>query len=583
MKSIFENLWKEITSRRKKQLILILILTFLASIAEAFSVGAVVPFIAVITNPDVIFQHEFSQPFILFFDITEKNQLLLPVTILFVIASIVAGVIRMALIWSQTRLAHAIGADISYQIYKRTLYQPYSVHISRNSSEVIAGITTKANQLVKAVVLPILTIISSILMISAIILTLGTISPMMSTMAILGFGLIYGALTVLTKRQLINNSRKISEKSNETIKVMQEGLGGIRDILIDGLQSTYCNIFRSADQARRRATANNQIISLAPRYIVESFAVALMAVLAFFFMGTGKGAVETLPLLGMLAIGAQRVLPMLNQTYASWSQVRGSQVMLQDALMLLNQKLPNYSIDQTAKNIPFQNSIKINSLSFHYQANDPWALRDISFEIKKGSRVGFIGSTGSGKSTLLDVIMALLHPSEGSLTIDGIEINNENEHMWRAHIAHIPQFIYLSDSTILENIAFGVPKDKINYERVVDSAKKAQMGKVIDRMEDGYKTIVGECGVKLSGGQRQRIGIARALYKSADVLIFDEATSSLDYKTERDVMNSINEIHESITILIVAHRLTTLEKCDSIIELEGGYIKKQSKPSVILK
>jgi ATP-binding cassette subfamily B protein len=265
---------------------------------------------------------------------------------------------------------------------------------------------------------------------------------------------------------------------------------------------------------------------------------------------------------------------MLQLAYSSWSSFRGAQVVLQDAIALLEQPLPNYAEGPTIEAIPFQQAITMEKVSFRYGVNTPWVLRDLSLEIPKGSRIGIIGTTGSGKSTLLDIIMGLLHPSEGKIAIDGMEVTDQNHRGWQSHISHIPQAIYLSDATIAENIAFGVPIEKINHQQVQFAAKQAQIAETIETWEQGYETTVGERGVRLSGGQRQRIGIARALYKQADVIIFDEATSALDNETERAVMEAIDNIQEEITILMVAHRLTTLKSCNLIIELEDGKIKR---------
>ena len=238
-----------------------------------------------------------------------------------------------------------------------------------------------------------------------------------------------------------------------------------------------------------------------------------------------------------------------------------------------------YAEKLTSDTILFQKVIQLNNLWFRYQKNTSWVLSKINLKIPKGSIIGFIGTTGSGKSTLLDIIMALLHPSKGSIEVDGVEINANNYRGWQSHIAHIPQTIYLSDTTIAENIAFGLPKDQIDYKRVVNMAQKAQIHETIQSLDKQYDTLVGERGVRLSGGQRQRIGIARALYKNADVLIFDEATSALDNVTEKAVMDAINEISKEVTILIVAHRLSTLKNCDLIVELENGkaHYKKELK------
>lgn len=582
MKDSLKKLWQNIKVRRKKQLGLILILILTASITEVVSIGAVIPFLGILANPEAFFQHELAQDFISFAKIEQPSELLSLFTVLFMFAALMAGFMRITLLWGQTRLAHAIGADLSYQIYKNTLYQPYSEHLKQNSSEVIAAIANKSDQVVMQTILPVMYIVSSVFMLLMILLTLVAINPIMAIGAISGFTFIYIIVIRLTRRRLQGNSKRISFNSNVTIKALQEGLGGIRDVLISGTQDTYCEYFRAADVNRRRAIASNQFISQSPRYGVESLGIILITGLAFFLSRGDNSLVGVLPLLGALAIGSQRMLPMLQQAYNSWSLIRGSNAILLDALELLEPKLTEKNKTDIVGSIPFQKSICFNNLAFQYDENGPWVFKNLNLTILKGQRVGFVGKTGSGKSTLLDIMMTLLQPSKGKLEIDDIEVNLNNNQAWMSHIAHIPQSIFLADTTIAENIAFGIPKDKIDYKRVTSAAKEAQIDDVIQSWNEKYDTVVGERGIRLSGGQRQRIGIARALYQDADVLIFDEATSALDNHTEQVVMNAIDEIHSNTTILMVAHRLSTLKNCDLIVELDDGEIKRTGTPSEII-
>jgi ABC-type bacteriocin/lantibiotic exporter with double-glycine peptidase domain len=546
----------------------------LASFAEVVSIGAVLPFLGVLTAPERVFGHELAQPIIVAFGLLDPSQLVLPLTIIFVIAALVSGVARLVLLWVQTRLSYAIGADLSISIYRRTLYQPYAVHVARNSSEVVAGISNKANVVVGYTIMPALTILNSFLMLVTILAALVAIEPSIALTAIAGFGVIYALVVLVTKRRLAQYSKQISRESNQVIKALQEGLGGIRDVLIDGAQEAYCKIYQNADLPLRRAQANIQIISISPRYGVEALGMMLIAVLAYSLAGQSAGIVGVIPVLGALVLCAQRLLPVLQQAYAGWTSMRGGQATLEDALVLLDQPMPEYVETSPPAPISFQRDIALENLSFRYTPYSPWILREVNFTIPKGGRIGFIGSTGGGKSTLLDIVMGLLEPTEGSLTIDGIAITQQNQRSWQVHVAHVPQSIFLADTTIAENIAFGVPLHKINSERMRQAAQKAQIAETIESWEMQYNTMVGERGIRLSGGQRQRIGIARALYKLADVIVFDEATSALDNETEQAVMEAIENLGDELTILIVAHRLTTLKKCTQVIELIDGKIMR---------
>lgn len=571
---LLSRLWRHISPRRRGQFGVLLVLMLLASFAEILSIGAVLPFLGVLTAPERVFEHSAAQPIIQALGLTMPEQLLLPLTIVFAVAAVIAGAMRLLLLWASTRLSFATGADLSISIYRRTLYQPYAVHCSRNSSEVINGITGKANGVIYSVIVPALTLISSGVMLIAILIALLAVEPVIALAAFGGFGLIYALIIRLTRKQLLADSQRIARESSLVIKSLQEGLGGIRDVLIDGSQATYCQFYRNADLSLRRAQGNSLFISASPRYGMEALGMMLIAVLAYSLAQQVDGIAKAIPILGALALGAQRLLPVLQQAYGSWTQINGGQASLQDTLELLDQSLPDYADQPAAQRLLFKHNINLKQLSFRYSPQTPYVLNNLNLTIAKGSRVGFIGTTGSGKSTLLDIVMGLLQPTEGALEIDGQPVMPSNNRAWQAHIAHVPQAIFLADSSIEENIAFGVPIDQIDPQRVRQAAQQAQIADSIESWPKQYQTFIGERGIRLSGGQRQRIGIARALYKQADVIIFDEATSALDNETEAAVMQAIEGLSKDLIVLIIAHRLTTLKICAQIVELGDGCIKR---------
>jgi ATP-binding cassette subfamily B protein len=572
--TLLKRLWHHISPRRRGQFGLLLVLMVLASFAEILSIGAVLPFLGVLTVPERVFEHAAAQPIIQALGLTMPAQLLLPLTIVFGAAALIAGAMRLLLLWASIRLSFATGADLSISIYRRTLYQPYAVHCARNSSEVINGISGKANGVIYSIIVPALTLISSSVMLIAILIALLAVEPVIALAAFGGFGLIYAFIIRLTRKQLLADSQRIARESSRVIKSLQEGLGGIRDVLIDGSQATYCHIYRNADLPLRRAQGNNLFISSSPRYGMEALGMMLIAALAYSLAQQADGIAKAIPILGALALGAQRLLPVLQQAYGSWTQINGGQASLQDTLELLDQPLPDYADQAAAEPLPFKHNINLKQLAFRYSPQTFYVLKQLNLTIAKGSRVGFIGTTGSGKSTLLDIVMGLLQPTDGTLEIDGQPLTPTNNRAWQAHIAHVPQAIFLADSSIEENIAFGVPIDQIDPQRVRQAAQQAQIADSIESWPKQYQTFVGERGIRLSGGQRQRIGIARALYKQADVIIFDEATSALDNETEQAVMEAIEGLSEDLTLLIIAHRLTTLKNCTQIVELGEGGIKR---------
>ena len=566
------NFWTHIPKKRKSQLSALTLLTILVSLAEIISIGAVLPFLGALTAPDKILEIQFLQPLFYKLNILDPSELLFPMTLLFIVAAIISGIMRLILLWTQTRFGYAIGADISILVYRNLLYAPYSLHVSKNSSEFISGITDKTGMVVTQILLPILLIISSSIILVAIFIALLSIDSFVAVIATLGFASTYGFVSFFTKKRLLIDSDNISKKSNLLIKSLQEGFGGIRDVLIDGTQQVYCKIFRDADLPLRKSQAGITIIGQTPRFIVEALGITILALLAYYLSKSSEGINNAIPVLGVFALAAQRLLPILQQIYASWTSIIGCSSLLKDILFYLNQGLPEYYSLSSPPLIKFNNYIKLDNLDFRYSSDGPFILKGFTCKIKKGERVGLIGTTGSGKSTLIDIIMGLLLPQDGQLYVDDQIITAKNYRSWQLHVSHVPQSIFLADSTILENIAFGVPLDEIDHELVSECAKKAQISQTIESWALQYKTLVGERGVRLSGGQRQRIGIARALYKKTDVIIFDEATSALDDKTELKVIDSIFNLNPDITILIIAHRLTTLKKCTQVIELEGGKV-----------
>lgn len=580
--ALLVRLWSHLSVRRRSQFFLVLGLTVLASCFEVLTIGAVLPFLMALTSPQSVIGHPIGQSLIHSFGLSGQAEVLMVLTIAFAAAAIMAGFLRVALLWANNHLSCRTGADLGIKIYRHTLYQPYAVHVSRNTSEVISGVTAKANAVVSSVLTPILTLTSAAFMATAILGTLLFVDHVVALSALSGFCLIYGVIIGATRRTLRNNGQQAAADLNRAMKALQEGLGGIRDVLIDGTQKTYCDIYHRADLRMRNAQANTNFIGQCPRYLIEAMGTALIGVIAYTLASGDGGVGGALPLLGALALGAQRMLPVVQQAYASWTNIQGSQGYLRDTLNLLDQPLPDYAELPPPVPLAFEREVSVRQLSFRYTPDTCWVLRDINLAFAKGSRVGFIGETGSGKSTLLDILMGLITPSEGRLEIDGVSVTPSNHRAWQALIAHVPQSIFLTDCSVAENIAFGIPKSEISMARVKSAAQQAQIADVIEGWPKQYETVVGERGVKLSGGQRQRIGIARALYKEAKVIVFDEATSALDAQTEAAVMRAIEGLGRDLTLFIVAHRLPTLAVCDNIIEIGSqGVVRTGSYTEII--
>lgn len=581
--NLLSRLWHHLSHRRQRQFGLLMGLMLASACAEVVTLGAVLPFLGILVAPERVFNHPMVESMTQAWGITSADQLVLPLTISFAVLALMAGLVRILLLWASTRLAVASGAELSIEVYRRTLYQPYQVHVTRNSSEVISGITDKVNGVVFGVLLPLLMLVSSAVLMVAIILTLISIDPMVASIATIGFGASYALISRISRRQLHRNSQRIAHNQTQVVKALQEGLGGIRDVLLDGTQPAYCDIYRQADQPLRRAQGSNAFIAGSPRPAMEAFGMVLIAALAYVLSRQVGGIATALPVLGALALGAQRLLPALQQIYSSWAGIVGHQDSLANTITLLDQPLAAELLQPVPTPLLFQDAIRFDAVYFRYTDDSPWVLDDLNLTISRGARVGFVGSTGSGKSTTLDLLMGLLLPTEGELLVDGQLVSGNRLRGFQRSIAHVPQSIYLADTTLAENIAFGVPPDNIDLDRVRQAARQAHIADFIESSLEGYQAYVGERGIRLSGGQRQRIGIARALYKQASILVFDEATSSLDNATEQSVMDAIEGLSSELTILLIAHRLTTVKRCDIIVELEHGKVVAQGSYEYLLE
>lgn len=577
---LFGRLWAHIDRPRRGQLGLLLLLMIFASFAEALSIGAVLPFLGALTQPEIVFDRPSMQAVLAALGLHSPSEILLPLTILFGVVTVLAGASRVLLLWVSTRLSFAIGSDLSNKVYRTTLHQSYTRHISRNSSEVVNAIWTKVSEVIFFVLLPLMTVVSSIIIIAVVCAVLFAIIPAVALLAFVGLAAVYGLFVKVVKRRLSHNSEQIATDSSNLVRTLQEGLGGIRDVIIDASQEAFAADYRTINARLRRAQGENQIISQSPRYVVEAAGMLLIAVLAYAFSRESSVLATTIPMLAAMALGMQRLLPAAQQLYGAWSNIYGTRASLQDAMRMLDEPSGMEGAHMIVSPLTFARQIELKDVSFRYDADSAWIVDGVSLRIARGARIGFFGPTGCGKSTLLDIVMALLQPSYGTVEIDGVPVTAANARTWQLHIAHVPQAVFLADSTIAKNIAFGLPDDAIDLRKVERAAAQAQLADLIASWPRGYRTRVGERGVQLSGGQRQRIGIARALYKNADVIVFDEATSALDNETEQAVVQAIEALRRDITILVIAHRMNTLRGCNEIIELRKGAVVMKRATSV---
>lgn len=576
--TVVARLWQtHVSAGRKRQLLALLLLMLLSGFAEIASLGAVLPFLAALSAPAKLASSPQVGHFMHGFGIESTDALTLALVAAFCMLATVAGLVRLLVLWASTQLAYKVASDLSNDVYRRTLYQPYRVHVARNSSEIISGITVKVGN-VPAALQQVLTLISSMILLICVAGALLWIDAVVAIMTAIGFGTVYGLVTWAYRSRLRTNSQVIATEKDRLVKILQEGLGGIRDILLDHSQELYCQTYRSADKVLRRSQISNVFIGSSPRILMETCGMVLIASIAYALTRSAGGLEAAVPVLGALALGAQRMLPALQQAYGSWVNIAGNEASLRDVLALLDQPLAEVDCAETDTARAIDRSIRLQSVRYAYgEFSTDNVIDGISFTIPKGTRLGLVGGTGSGKSTLVDLLMGLIEPSSGMIFLDDQPMEGERLRSWQRAIGHVPQHIFLADASVAENIAFGVPAPEIDQNRVRQAARQAQIADYIEACPDGYRTIVGERGVRLSGGQRQRIGIARALYRRASVLFFDEATSALDGITERAVMDAIEALDRTLTVIIVAHRISTLRACDIIVEIGAGRVVAQGR------
>lgn len=583
--SSFELIWelrKFLSGKRKKQLLISLISVIFAGISEIASLSIALPFITLLTDQKNFLEKDSISNFIKISGIY-PDQLLSYVFYLLISIVFLAALMRLFNLWLIHRVVQAIGNDLSTEAFKRVLNQPYNFYLNNNTSKTISSLEKSIDGVIIAIESCILAF-TGIFVILCIIATLLNIDLIVTISTFLTFLLSYYLISKFSKRILTKNSKYNVINQPNKLKIVQEGIGGIRDIILNNTQDYFVNLFSVIDKSIKRRIAENIFVASSPRYIIEALSVIIICSVAYFIFDKDYSNFNSIAILGTFALGAQKLLPNMQTSYRSWQSINNNRYQIIDLLNILNLEI--LTIKKLNKHLVFRSKISLKNIAFTYSNSHKDLFNNINIEIYKGEKLGIIGKTGSGKSTLVDLIMGLIPPTKGHLFIDGNDIydkkNSFDLSSWRLKISHVPQNIFLSDRSFIENIAFGVPLKDIDINSVKESASKACIDKFISSSKKGYETVIGERGIRLSGGQRQRIGIARALYRKTNLLIFDEATSSLDNLTEDKVMQTIGNLSDELTIIIIAHRLRTVRNCDRILELKKGQPLRELKPKDIL-
>jgi ATP-binding cassette subfamily B protein len=556
------------------------LLSLLAAVGEVANLGALLPFLRLLANPQRGLMA--LGPLAALLRRLPSQHLLLSLGLGFMAVVVLSSLLRVFTIRIQLRLAALITADLGEQVFAAVLARPYSWHIQHNSSTTLGYLTKDVDQVFGSVqaLLVVAVNLAIVLLLGGSLIALAPGVMLMVTLLLAGF---YLLVFRYTRGSLRADGERLTSNYQASLQVAQEGLGGIRDLLLDRTQAFFLESYRRRNLSYRLAIAAINIKGQVPRYLIEGFAVLLIVAVSLLMALSGQGIERQLPLLGTLALGAYRLLQPMQQCFTSLGTLQANQESLRRLQPFLPLDIgdigsqpaqPPGMVARDFSQPPGVPMLQLQRISFRYGVDRPWVLQDLDLSLAAGERLAFVGSTGSGKSTCSDLILGLLAPSHGQVMVMGRDLHATPGLVaaWQARVAHVPQQIYLSDASFAANIAFGVPADQIDQQRVRRAAEQARIAEVIAASPQGYATLVGERGVRLSGGQRQRIGIARALYKRAQLLVLDEATSALDNRTEAEVMEAIDSLDRHLTVILIAHRLSTVHNCDRIVLLEQGRI-----------
>ena len=559
-----------LSKKQTGSLIYITILLFFGMVLEIFGLGVIVPMLTFILEPDSLGQFLKNSTFIKNIGITNQSNFLYFFLIGIVLLYVIKTIVIIYLVYKQNRFITDLYSDFSVNLFNNYINQNYSFHLNKNSSILVKNIQVEVN-LFRSFLSSWITIVIETSLLLAIMLTLIFIEPI----GALSIGLFFSILSIvmfsISKKKLKSWGKKREVIDSSISKHILETFGGIKDILILGRKNYFEKYFFKVSKERSRILKNYLTISQTPRYFFELVAIFGLVGFIFIMILIGKDNTELISILGVFVAATFRMIPSFNRIFSAFQNAK----YYTSSVDLMYKEFKSFYKNQTENNYikskDFNSKIEIRNLTFSYSKSKDLVLKKINLTINKGDSIGIIGESGSGKSTLVDLLMGLYKPKDGKIMIDGVDIHN-NTRNWQNKIGYVPQSIFLTDDSILKNIALGIDENLIDFELINSVVKASQLEKFIHSLDEGINTQVGERGVQLSGGQLQRIGIARALYNQPEILILDEATASLDYNTEINVMEAIKNIKKDKTLIIVAHRLTTIDDCDYIYKIEKGEI-----------
>jgi ATP-binding cassette subfamily B protein len=579
--SLSLKLWLSLNEKRKFQFFVYLIFLLISSFAEVLSIASVIPFLSALSDPEKIFNLPFVNSIASKFYITSPENIRIPMTLIFGIIVIICGIIRLFNLWFSYRIAASVGSDLSSEIFKKIIYRPYLEEL--NSGDAISLLNTEITRVVYGVIIPQLLLLSSFVICIFLITTLIIISVKATLIsAFIIFSFYYYSLNI-TKNTLRKNSHLQVEINKKLVRTIQESFGYIREIILKQKYLYFINNFKKNNYNLNLILAKSGFINAYPRILIEPFGIVILSIIGCVIV-IKSDFNSALPLIATLALGAQRIIPLMQKIYEGIVRTRSTR----DSLIVVLEFLNNHNEKNYLKNAETkQNFLKkdfnvfsdleIKDIYFKYPNDSKFLFSGVSLKINKGDCIAIIGESGSGKSTLVDLMIGLIPPSSGEILANGINIGEckgPEIANWRETISLVSQRIYLSETSIKENIAFGIERNKIDVDKINEVLKTTLLDEYISKKRFGIDTVIGENGISLSGGQQQRLGIARGIYKKPNFLILDEATSALDYKTEFEILNNLSSMNNDLTMVMITHRENNLKFCNKIFRVKNGNLIK---------
>ena len=580
MKTTYLKIYNLLTQKERQKARLLLFLMVVGMLLETLGIGLIIPLVALMMQGDLVSSYPMIASVVNFFGSSSQIELVTTIMLGFLTVYVIKNLFLAFLSWAQTSFSFNVQANLSQRLFEIYLHQPYVFHLQRNSAQLIRNVTGEIS-VFTGVITSSLLLIGELLVLVGIVFLLLMVEPFGALVLFLMFGGAAWSFHRMTRGYISRWGVARQHHDGLRIQHLQQGLGGVKDVKILGRENNFLTQFRIHNIKSAQMWKFHTILQSYPRLIFELLAVAGLATLIISMTSQGKDISTIMPTVGLFAAAAFRLMPSVSRILGSVQTLRYSLPvvsLLDEEITLITPK----SMDQYTDGLEvFKSELSLINIKYYYPGTEIPALDNISISIQKGQSIGLIGASGSGKSTMVDVILGLLSPSEGFVKIDGHDIQLRLR-QWQGHIGYVPQFIYLTDDSLRRNIAFGLTEEKIDDMAVKRAIKAAQLDEFVLSLTDAEETIVGERGVRLSGGQRQRIGIARALYHNPEVLVLDEATSALDSETEKVVMQAVSALHGRKTVIIVAHRLSTVKHCDKLYRLDHGVIVEEGTPQELL-